>query len=659
MQFLNKVKLKSYQKNIFYVFFVSFVYLISLNITGSIRLTDYQTTHFSLSILVENFFSPFVFFYDLLGPGTRLPLGSGLNFFFPTGIAIKNYFLFTCLTAILCFYLQLNFLKKIFNFFKFKNVYILSLFYSFNISVVYHLLNSDGLKILFTFSCLPIVFYYIIKFLNTKTEIYFYKLILVLSYVTLNSHEIYLLTCFLGFVFLIILNNKFFFLKKKYFYLGFALLILVNLENVYRIYLDLFNYPFSDRLIIQHYSPKHYLSGVAFFFKFFEDFSLFDFAFASRTKIWDNFYFPFSGILFYFSLYEAIKLIFKKKSKNIYYINIIFLSLIFLTFFNLDLFSFSAISASFILRGILNFFSIILFGNFLQSVQIKKLKTLILSISLLFVVLHFFSSSMINYKNKNEYSVLKKNKNYETSEAYNFFRQIYFKNTDYSKTYLSSNVWKMIFTNSQKKVLEGNIFNFTDLIYYKIYPFNAEFKTASKFPLRNSPEIFYSNIYPDLNEINDPFFFNIFNIHYLLIMESEKNKIDLKKFQTVSKLDIEKDTILILELIDKSKVTVNDYSKLMNAQCNREESVKCLLKNRSVFQKDKSLEIVRINSNEYQIINNSKIKKNLVLPLLYETSWKTKKSEIKNYKEGLMIVKIDSGTKDILFYRDSLGYNHT
>ena len=108
-------------------------------------------------------------------------------------------------------------------------------------------------------------------------------------------------------------------------------------------------------------------------------------------------------------------------------------------------------------------------------------------------------------------------------------------------------------------------------------------------------------------------------------MESEKNKIDLKKFQTVSKLDIEKDTILILELIDKSKVTVNDYPKLMKVQCNREESVKCLLKNRSLFKKDKSLEIVRINSNEYQITNNSKIKKNLVLPLLYETSWKTKK----------------------------------
>ena len=58
----------------------------------------------------------------------------------------------------------------------------------------------DGLKIIFTFSCLPIVFYYIVKFVNTKTEIYFYKLILVLSYLTLNSHEIYLLTCFLIFL---------------------------------------------------------------------------------------------------------------------------------------------------------------------------------------------------------------------------------------------------------------------------------------------------------------------------------------------------------------------------------------------------------------------------------------------------------------------------
>ena len=73
--------------------------------------------------------------------------------------------------------------------------------------------------------------------------------------------------------------------------------------------------------------------------------------------------------------------------------------------------------------------------------------------------------------------------------AYNFFRQIYFKNTDYSKTYLSSNVWKMIFNNSQKKVLEGNIFNFTDLIHYKIYPFNAEFKT-----IKISVEKFYRNI---------------------------------------------------------------------------------------------------------------------------------------------------------------------
>ena len=39
----------------------------------------------------------------------------------------------------------------------------------------------------------------------------------------------------------------------------------------------------------------------------------------------------------------------------------------------------------------------------------------------------------------------------------------------------------------------------------------------SKFPLRNSTEIFYSNIYPDLNEINVHFFliYLIFIIYLL------------------------------------------------------------------------------------------------------------------------------------------------
>ena len=66
------------------------IYFIPLLIFGLDRIEDYQYNHFSVLVLVKNFFSPFIFFYDLLGPGTRLPLGSGLNFFFPTAIFVDS-----------------------------------------------------------------------------------------------------------------------------------------------------------------------------------------------------------------------------------------------------------------------------------------------------------------------------------------------------------------------------------------------------------------------------------------------------------------------------------------------------------------------------------------------------------------------------------------
>ena len=94
MNIFDNIKLKSYQKNFIFIFSVSFLYFFPLFTTGSGRLVDYTTTHFSLLILSENLFSPYTFFTDLIGPGTKLPLGSGLYNFFPTSLFIQNYFLF-------------------------------------------------------------------------------------------------------------------------------------------------------------------------------------------------------------------------------------------------------------------------------------------------------------------------------------------------------------------------------------------------------------------------------------------------------------------------------------------------------------------------------------------------------------------------------------
>ena len=217
MNNLNNIKFKSYQKNLIFIFSVGFLYFFPLIATGSGRLVDYTTTHFSLLILSENLFSPYTFFYDLIGPGTRLPLGSGLYNFFPTSFFIKNYFLFFTSTIIFGLYLQLNFCKKLFKIFNFKNFYLLSFLLSTNITVLYHLLNSDAIKIFFIFSCLPCLLYYTLKFLNLQSELYFYKLIFFLSFVTVNSHEGYLITSCLGFLLLIIFNKKFFFFNKKIF----------------------------------------------------------------------------------------------------------------------------------------------------------------------------------------------------------------------------------------------------------------------------------------------------------------------------------------------------------------------------------------------------------------------------------------------------------
>ena len=109
MNNFDNIKFKSYQKNFIFIFSVSFLYFFPLFVTGSGRLIDYTTTHFSLLILSENLFSPYTFFYDLIGPGTRLPLGSGLYNFFPTSFFIQNYFLFFISTIVFGFYLQLNF----------------------------------------------------------------------------------------------------------------------------------------------------------------------------------------------------------------------------------------------------------------------------------------------------------------------------------------------------------------------------------------------------------------------------------------------------------------------------------------------------------------------------------------------------------------------
>ena len=649
---------KSFITDFTFLVIIQSIYFIPLIIFGLDRIEDYQYNHFSALILAKNSFSPFIFFYDLIGPGTRLPLGSGLNYFFPPSIFIENLKIFYFLVFITGTYIQLNYFKKISKLLEFDNFYVLALFYAFNIEILFQVFAGDSLKTFFSVACFPLIFYYLIKFLNLKTKYYFFKLILIVGYIVLNTHEAYMLTNSLGFLLLIFFNKKFFFLKEKYFYVGVFFLILILSENSYRLFYELSYFEDVPRTNILQLEPKHYFSGIVFFLKFFETFFNIDFPFLSEFKSFDNFWLPFGGIIFYFAVFESLKLIKNNQSKKIYYINYVLLVLIIITFLDLNNISFSIISTSWLLRDINNFFSVILFGSFLNSIKNLKFNKIIITTSLIFTITHLIVS--IDYQHKElkdqKYNFFKSNKNYEQTVFYKKTNNIFDKNQNFSKTYLSKGIWDLISQRKTKVFLEANIFYYNDLIKYGIYPFNTEFKNANKIALRKSDQKMYSILNPKKSEISSNIFFNLFNIDYLMILSSEKKLIDTSKYEIISEIEMEKEKIILLRLKNyKNNIILNYDKKLIeNNNCKKIELVSCLLKNSNLFQSSPDLQINRLSLNKYEVKNMTESKQKIILPFLYDESWKSKNNKIKNIKRSLMFVELEANSNLVIYYRDSL-----
>lgn len=649
---------KTLFKDLLFLAIIQSIYFIPLLIFGLDRIEDYQYNHFSVLILVKNFYSPFIFFYDLLGPGTRLPLGSGLNFFFPTAIFIENLKVFYFLTFIFGLYIQLNYLKKIFKFFEFKNPYILLLFYAFNIEILWQVFVGDSLKTFISVSCFPLIFYYLIKYLNLQTKYYLFKLILFVGYIILNTHEAFMLANSLGFFLLIVFNKKFFFLKEKYFYFGVVIFILIISENFYRLIYELNNFEDIFRSNILNLQLKHYFSGIVFFLKFFESHINIDFPFLSEFKAFDNFWLPFGGIIFYFAFYEAFRLIIKGKSEKIYYINYVFLSLIIISCLDLKNFSFSTINASWSLRDVNNFFSILLFGCFLHNIINLKLKRIIILCALIFTALHIFITIDYQYKKLKDqkYNFFKSNNNYQETVFYNKIYSANNKNIGFGKTYLSKEVWSSIKERKTDIFLEANIFYFNDLIKYNIYPFNSEFKNAHKNQLRSSNEKMYSILSPRKEEINNEIFLNLFNIDFLMISKNEEKLIDLSKYEILSRIEKGDEKILFLKLknFNKNIVLNFDQKNIENIKCKTIEVINCLLKQPSLFESSEETQIKRLSLNKYEIKNMANVQQKVVLPFLYDSSWKTKKNRIENIKNSIMYVELEPNSKIEVYYQDNV-----
>ncbi len=328
---------------------------------------------------------------------------------------------------------------------------------------------------------------------------------------------------------------------------------------------------------------------------------------------------------------------------------------------DLNKLTFAILNNSHTIRDIINFFSILIFGNFIIKIKNKKIFYFVVITALLTTFMHTSSTIKMHHssmKGSNN-NFFKKNNNFENQTFYNLFKQKSYEQNFSGKTYLSEGIWKFLYkTDFKERTIfnQENIFHPIDFFQYDIFLFNGEFKNASKYQIRKSDRKMYSTIEPRLDEINNKFFFDLFGIRYLLIFESEINKIDFSKFREITRLKNQFDDILFLERKRLAKVTVNDLNQLEDNNCKSYPMVDCLLSIESLFNLSKEIEIERLSLNKYQITNNSNKSEKIVLPFLYDYGWKSKKGFIDDMYKTFLYIEMDPKTKNIIYYRDTIRF---
>ena len=122
---MNKLKIKSSQN--FYVLVSIILFVLPIFIFGIKDNEVYQVGSFSNKFINKNFYNPFIFFIDILGPGINFPIGN-YPFYHPVSILLGSdlrfFFLFSGIFNLL---IQVIYFNKILKFFHIpkKNTFFL------------------------------------------------------------------------------------------------------------------------------------------------------------------------------------------------------------------------------------------------------------------------------------------------------------------------------------------------------------------------------------------------------------------------------------------------------------------------------------------------------------------------------------------------------
>ena len=646
MKFFSKTIHSDYTK-LSILLFSFFIILFPLNKFGLTDNEELQAGIFSLFYLFRdfNFLTLASNYIDQLGPGVGLPLGQGL-FFYPTNFLIFDYKIFFNATVIFNLFIQFVFFQKINKLIFKKKYFYLSIFVLFLFSNFSYLYYTDWISCFTTYTLYFPTIYYSIKFLKKKELEDYLKILLVTSLIIINGHIGFGVSLIFFLFPFIILNNQYFFLKNKFFYLGIFLFSIIIFEKTYSLTNVYFTTKDNIGAFHEGYIFKDYFYLIERIFYICNKFLSYILGIDILNKVHPpNARVPGYGIIIFISLIYSFWILFKKRSKDIYYLNLILLIFFVLSFIP-HKWLFSVFSGTWVLRDILNIIGFILFIKLFINAKpfIKKILKLCLLLSLLsFVESYVFLKNNFKYKlNK----INEKNKN----QIIDFKKLVSTNNLE--KVYISPDLYNDIENLKIPELIDLNIFNTKSFVKYDIYPFNTWIKNQKLNSVRNPELKMYASTYPKYTEINNQIFLNIFRINKLLIYEKNLSKIDKKIYKKIGEFKTINRKIIILSLKNQNSVLINNNSidQIKNHNCGLYDAILCLIEKNFFFETN-VVNFKRLKNLNYEITNTSDKEIIYVLPIIADNYW-NKKNKIFSINPDFHGIKLQPNEKIILKYEN-------
>jgi hypothetical protein len=672
---------EKFKYNLF-IFFLILIFLIPLIMFGIDDLEEYTFGFYSSQIIFKNFFNPFIHFIDEIGAGSRFPIGHGV-FFHPLNILLFNKKIYYISFISLNLITQIIFFNRILKFY-FKenyNKYLSALLIIFCIPNYNYIYSDEWLSIFFSYSLIFVIFYYLIKFIETSSVKTFIKLSLIIAFWITNGHIGYQVCVILVFLSLILISLKKIKFSREIFII-FILLILLTFDKFYFLFMETNHFDATRRAPMGGYRGFDWILGLFYpiniyladymenFLSIRPDFwiifaeniklnltSLYKNSaqlwFLSNTKFT---YLPVTGIHFigiililpfiklsrlnktilflaFFSFFLTLDSIYSKFFGNNYYYEQI--SNIF--------------SAKWFFRDLVLIFVSILFIQIFQLTNNKLFKFILISL-----ILYSFSSiyleSINKFITKENNFIVNNVKESPLKSSLNFKKNL--KNLNR----ISISERAMGNRNMRNLYRDQGIFGLYDLNNYGLRPFQVWTKNISHKEFNKEKTLLYGHIYPNNKLLSNNFFLNLFHIEYILLTPSELPYLEGSKYNILSNIETEQRNLILIKRDLKTVLLKSqniDKFRIHMEKCIKKNLtlLTCTLKVEKYFriEEQKNFVFKRNKLNSYEMVSKIDTDDLWILPFKFDKYWKSD-TQIKSFSNFIIGLKPIKEKKIKIFY---------